>query len=155
MLDTPSPEPARRLPRIRNPRTQAKIRRDVIWQIGLPLGLAVVGGLVLLALVISPGGATTRSAWADVSIIFLIIPTALFGLISLALIAGLVFAAYYGLRELPFLFRIVQDYTVLASSKVRAGADKASGVVLSIRSFTTGVGRAARDVRDFFGRGGA
>jgi hypothetical protein len=154
MLEPPRPEQAHRLPRTRNPRTYAKIRRDVIWQMGLPLGLAVLAGIVLGVLVSLPGGAATRSAWADVSLIFLIIPTVLAGLIVLALVLGLCFAAYYGLRELPYLFRIVQDYAAQASAVVKTGADKASGVVLSIRSFGAGVSRAAKQVRQVLGLGG-
>ena len=154
MLEPPRPEHAHRLPRTRNPRTQAKIRRDVIWQMGLPVGLAVVAALVALGLVISPAGAVSRSAWADVSIIFLILPTALCGVIVLALVGALVAGAYFGLRELPFYARIVQDYAMRASTVVKTGADKASGVVLSIRSFGAGVSRAAKQVRQVLGLGG-
>jgi hypothetical protein len=152
--DSPLSEPKPGLPRIRNPRTQARLRRDAIWQIGLPIGLALAAGITLGVLVSIPGGAATRSAWADVSLMLLIVPIAMVGLILFALIAGLIFAAYYGLRELPFVFRIVQDYAALAAGHVKIGASKASGVVLSVRSFTTGVGRAAKGVRQFFGLGG-
>jgi hypothetical protein len=142
------------VPRVRNPRTQAKNRRDMIWQIAVPLGVAVVAALVPMVLLILPGGAPVRSVWADVSLIFLIIPTAFFGLVLLALVGALIFAAGYGLRELPFLFKRAQDFVALASYRVQAGADKASGVFLSIRSFTAGVRRAAKDVRGWFGLGG-
>jgi hypothetical protein len=142
------------LPRIRNPRTQARIRRDVVWQVGLPIGLALAAGTTLGVLASIPGGAGTRGAWADVSLMFLIVPLALTGLVLLALIVGLIVAAYYGLRELPYVFRIGQDYAALAADRVKAGAGKVSGVVLSIRAFTTGVGRAVKDVRQFLGLGG-
>ena len=152
--DVPASEPKPRLPRIRNPRTHARLRRDVIWQIGLPIGLALAAGITLGVLVSIPGGAATRSAWADVSLMLLIVPIVVVGLILLALIAGLVFAAYYGLRELPFVFRIAQDYAARAAGYVKTGAGKASGVILSIRAFTTGVGRAVKDVRQLLGLGG-
>jgi hypothetical protein len=142
------------VPRVRNPKTQAKARRDMIWQIAVPLGLAVVLAVVPMVLLVLPSGAPVRSAWADVSLIFLIIPTAFFGLVLLALVAGLIFAARYGLRELPFLFKRAQDFVALVSYRVQTGADKASGVFLSIRSFTAGVRRAVKDVRGWFGSGG-
>jgi len=152
--DSPDSEPKPRLPRIRNPRTQARLRRDVTWQIGLPIGLALAAGIALGVLASIPGGAATRSAWADVSLMLLIVPIAVVGLILFALIAGLIFAAYYGLRELPFVFRIAQDYAALAAGYVKTGAGKASGAILSIRAFTTGVGRAVKDVRQLLGLGG-
>jgi hypothetical protein len=126
----------------------------MIWQIAVPLGLAVVLAVVPMVLLVLPSGAPVRSAWADVSLIFLIIPTAFFGLVLLALVAGLIFAARYGLRELPFLFKRAQDFVALVSYRVQTGADKASGVFLSIRSFTAGVRRAVKDVRGWFGSGG-
>jgi hypothetical protein len=151
MMDA-APPSAPRIPRVRNPRTQALIRRDSLWQIFLPVALALVGVVVLGVLVVAPVGAGTRSAWADVSLIFLLIPTMmLFGLIVLALLAGLVVAVYYGLRELPFVARLGQEYVALAAVWVKTGAGKASDVVLSIRSFTAGVRRAAKDVRNLFG----
>ncbi len=152
--DRPASEPTPRLPRSRNPHTQARVRRDAIWQIGLPIGLAFAAGITLGVLVSIPGGAATRSAWADVSLMFLIVPIAVVGLILFALIAGLIFAAYYGLRELPFVFRIGQDYAALAAGYVKTGAGKASGVIVSINSFTASVGRAVKDVRQLLGLGG-
>jgi hypothetical protein len=130
------------------------MRRDVIWQMALPLGLAVAAVLVPMVLLIAPGGAPVRSVWADVALIFLIIPTAIFGLIALALLVGLIVAAVYGLRELPYLFKRAQDFVALVGYRVQAGAGKASGVFLSIQSLTAGVRRAADDVRGLFGSGG-
>ena len=51
-------------PRRRNPVTKAQIRRDTIWQILTPLGVAVVVVIVALVLVILPSGAATRSPLA-------------------------------------------------------------------------------------------
>lgn len=130
------------------------MRRDVTWQIALPLGLAVVAVLALMVLLILPSAAPVRSPWADVSLILLIIPTAVFGLVILALLVGLIYGAWYGLRELPFLFKRGQDIVALASYRVQAGAGKVSGVFLSIRSAAAGARRAAKGVSDFFNLGG-
>jgi hypothetical protein len=154
MTTPPRMRAAGPVPRVRNPRTQAQIRRDLIWQIAVPLGLAVAAALVLMVLIAAPVGAPVRSAWADVSLIFLIIPTALFGLVLLALTGGLIYAAWYGLRELPYLFKRIQDFAAVASYRVQTAADKASGVFLSIRSIAAGARRAAAGVRQTLGIGG-
>lgn len=133
--------------RLRNQRTQALIRRDVIWQIALPLGLAIVIVLVLMGLLIAPVGAPVRSVWADISLIFLIVPAALLGLIFLAITSGLIWLAAKGLTELPFLLKRAQDFVALAAYRVDGAASSVSNVFLSIRSIWAGARKAAADAR--------
>jgi hypothetical protein len=135
--------------KLRNQRTAALMRRDVIWQIALPLGLASLIVLVIAVLLIAPVGAPVRSVWADISLIFLIIPTGLFGLVAFALVAGLAYGLYWLLRELPYYAKIVQDFVALATYRVNTVAGKISDVILSIRSFWAGVRKAAADVRAY------
>ena len=141
------PRPAPPGARLRNQRTRALIRRDVAWQIALPLGLAVLVVLVLAVLLILPVGAPARSVWADISLIFLIIPTGLIGLVVLALVAGLVYGLMIVLRELPYYAKKAQDFVALATYRVSMVANKISNVILSMRSFWAGVRKAAADVR--------
>ena len=131
--------------RLRNQRTAALIRRDVIWQIGLPLAVAAI--IVLVALLILPVGAPVRSVWADISLIFLIIPTGLMGLIVLALFGGLVWVMIKVLRELPYYAKKAQDFVALATYRVNLVATKIANIILSIRSFSAGVRKAAANVR--------
>jgi hypothetical protein len=133
--------------RVRNTRTQALIRRDTIWQIGVPLGIALLIVLVLMALIALPLGAPVRSVWADISLIFLIIPTALTGLVLLAVLAGAIYGLNYLLRELPFFAKPVQDWMVLLSYRVSNVTERVANVFLSTRSFWAGVRRAAKDAR--------
>jgi hypothetical protein len=135
--------------RLRNQRTAALIRRDVIWQIGLPLGAAILIVLVLAGLLIAPVGAPVRSVWADISLIFLIIPTGLAALVALALIVGLAYLMFRLLRELPYYAKKAQDFVALATYRINNLAAKIANVVLSIRSFWAGVRKAAADVRGY------
>jgi hypothetical protein len=135
--------------KMRNQRTAALIRRDVIWQIGLPLGLAVLVVVVIAGLLIAPVGAPVRSVWADISLILLIIPTGLFGLVALALVGALVYGLILLLRELPYYAKLAQDFVALATYRVNMVAAKISNVVLSIRSFWAGARKAAAEVRAY------
>jgi hypothetical protein len=85
--------------------------------------------------------------WADISLIFLIIPTGLMGLVVLALVAGLVYGLMIVLRELPYYAKKAQDFVALATYRVSMVANKISNVILSMRSFWAGVRKAAADVR--------
>ena len=136
-----------RSPRARNPQTQAKIRRDTIWQIALPMGLALIVVLVLMVLLILPSGAGARGPWAAVSLMILIIPTAIAGLVVLALLAGANVGVWFGLSKLPPYFKVAQDYVALAGGYVQDAAKKASDAVVSTRSFVAGVKRAAAEAR--------
>jgi hypothetical protein len=152
LLMSYQPGTPRALPglRARNTRTQALIRRDVIWQIAVPLGLAILGVAVLAVLLILPGGAPYRSVWADISLILLIIPTALFAVIALAVLGGSVYGLRIGLRELPFLFKRMQDWTALFSYRATSATEKVANVVLTTRSAWAGARKAAADIRKIF-----
>ncbi len=133
-------------PRARNPLTQAQIRRDTWLLIVAPLALAAVAMIVLLVLISLPGGAGVRRPLADVSLMFLILPTALAGLIVLALLAGLNYGLWFGLRRLPPYFKIGQDYVALAAGRIQGYVKKASDAVIATRGASAAARRAAADL---------
>ncbi len=133
--------------RLRNQRTQALIRRDVIWQIMAPVAMAAVIVVVLLVLLILPVGAPVRSVWADVALIFLIMPAGVMGLLALGVLGGLVFVFSRVLREVPYYFKLGQDWAALAAYRVNGGAARVAGIIMSVRSAWAAARRAARDVR--------
>ena len=136
-------------PRRRNPVTRAQIRRDTIWQILTPLAVAVVVVIVALVLVILPGGAATRSPLAAVSLMLLIVPTVILGVLVLALLLGLNYGVWLGITRLPPYFKIAQDWVALLADRIQNAADSVSKVILKIRSTLAGVKRAANGVRGF------
>jgi hypothetical protein len=78
-------------------------RRQTLWQIWAPLGLFLVLILVLgvMAAVTTAQNSVMGTHFADISAVFLIIPAAFFGLVFLALFAGLIFALSKLLSALP------------------------------------------------------
>ncbi len=142
MATPPAPRP-----RPRNPETQARLRRDVLWQIYLPLGLAVLALLVVMGLTIFVAGMPTRSAWADVSTMYLIIFAAIGGVAVLALLAGLCAALWYLLRELPGYFKIVQDFMRLVAAQVAEISQKVAGVFITPRAYIAGAQKTVARAR--------
>lgn len=129
MLDQP---PA---PKIRNPHTHAQLRREVFWQITLPFALAVIVTFALVGLTISSANSPARSPLADVSVIFLIIPVAIWGIVFLALTAAACVGMIYALRELPPLFKQAQDFMVRVAAETNKYTTQAISGVYSVRSF--------------------
>jgi len=137
-------------PKLRNPRTAAKIRREVVWQIILPLSLAVILTLTLMGLIVVQRADPVRSPLANVSLILLIIPTALWGLVLLALTVGLCVGIIYALHELPPLFKQAQDFMTQVAIETNKYAAKVIDGVYSVRSFGGSAERAVAKIRSAF-----
>jgi len=137
-------------PKVRNVRTQASHRREAIWQIAVPSGLAAVAAVTLMVLVASPQGYEARSALADVSVIFLIIPAAMWGVALLVLLVGMCVGVWYLRRELPYLFKQAQDYAALAAHYAKVGSGRVAGSVMSVQSFVAAVQKTLDDIRSLF-----
>lgn len=138
-------------PKIRNLRTQALNRRETFWQITLPFALTVVGALTLMGLVIVGTAAPVRtSALADVSLMALILISAVAGVVVLALVTGLCVGVWFALRELPYLFKRAQDFAALMTQHTkRITAPLAEGV-LSAQSIIAAAQQAAISIRTLF-----
>src|SRR5262245_46667376 len=134
-------------PRPRNPASHARIRRDTWLQIAAPIVLATLVMVVLLVLVILPGGAVVREPLADVALTLLILPALIAGLLVIALLFGLVYVLLLGLTRLPPYFKIAQDYVALAAGKIQAAVKRASDGVLSVRASVAAAQRFGADLR--------
>lgn len=133
-------------PRTRNPHTQARFRSETLWQIAAPL--AVTGALALAAMVffILPQGAASRSPFADVSLMLLVLQAAFCGLTLFAVLATVVWLMTYVLRELPFYAKVGQEYATLMAYKTKLYTRKVNNVVLSVRALWAGTQKTAEEV---------
>lgn len=103
-------EPLKPLPP-RNPVTTRKHRREVFWQITLPLllGLFLIVALMVLAALQAAGSVNFSRRFADISLLWLIAPNLFLSLLNLALLVGLAAAATLLLHKLPPYARLAQD----------------------------------------------
>lgn len=132
--------------RERNPLTHARHRREVFWQITLPLLLGLVlfvGVSVLSAL----GNSGEVSRGADVALIWLILPLLVVGLIFLVVLAGLTYGLVFLIRGIPGYARQAQDLVALVADKTRQLGDAAVEPIYRLESFMAGVRAAQRGVR--------
>lgn len=115
----------------------AKHKRDVNRQIILPM---VLVSLIGLGIAVFSGFAATNnnpgvSLWADISIIWLIIPMMILALVILVLTLAMV----YGLKRLskimPYYTGLIQDYALWLSAEIKIWTEKIVQPVLTIKTW--------------------
>jgi hypothetical protein len=122
-------------------------RRQRTTQIILPVVISAVlmaGLIVLISLVtFRSGGDVGR--WAAISTIWIIIPTLLAGLITLAVLIGLIYLMAQALSALPRYSGLAQDYIYLVKAYIIRGANMAVEPVIAVDGFI-------EKIRTFFER---
>lgn len=119
----------------------------MLWQIYVPLGVAVLALLVVMGLTIFAAGMPTRSVWADVSAMYLIVFAVIGGLVVLVLLAGLGVGLWYVLRDLPGYFKIVQDFVRQVAAQVAEISQKVARVFITPRAYIAGAQKSVDSAR--------
>jgi hypothetical protein len=132
--------------RERNIVTMQRHRREMWLQITLPLVIGIFILLVFSVLVVLGENSDIRR-WADISMIWLIIPAMFFTFIGLLLLAGSVYLTVYLIIELPFL-----SYRFLLWLRSFQGlilnlSDRIVEPFFRIEGFKASVNAAARGLR--------
>jgi hypothetical protein len=120
----------------RNPVTHAKHRREVFWQITIPviIGVILIVGVAILIILASIGNFMVSSKLADISIIWLIIPAMIISLIVALILAGLVYLVYMALIYLPGISFKIGGIFDIVRLKVRQFSDLAVKPVVGAKS---------------------
>jgi hypothetical protein len=138
-MTLPTPTPAIQP----NPVTQAAHRKQMIWQVYVPLFVCIAALITGTVFAVS-GGAEQTGQWASVSIIFLILPALTAGMVGL-LINGLMI---YGLARLlkvvpPFSVKVQKLFAGI-SSKTTDISNKAVSPIIGISGWSAGAHRIFR-----------
>jgi uncharacterized membrane protein len=130
----------------RNLKTHAEHKREVFWQITLPLIIGILLLLAALSAIIfsATQPVTDVGRWADVSLMWLIIPTLFFALIILVIMIGLVYAISLLIRVIPRYTCIIQLYFEQAHGKVSQLTDLLVEPILRVNSLWASARRAGR-----------
>lgn len=137
--DTPRPLP-------RNPITHLRHRREVFWQITFPF---VVVTLILLVLAFLAAGLSPERAsrWADISLIWLIIPALLFSLLTMVFLGAGVYLITQLMRVLPFYFYRGHNWFLLVNLRVGRIGDKLTEPFLRLSAWKAGANALMRQAR--------
>jgi hypothetical protein len=124
-----------------------KHRKQVVWQVILPVVLTALLIVALIVLVnvatFNQGGDVAR--WAAISTIWIVIPIMIGMLLFLALLVGLVYLMKKLLDVTPTYTGMAQDYVHIAEGYVKRAADATVKPVFFLEGIRAGV-------RAFFGR---
>jgi predicted PurR-regulated permease PerM len=141
-MEQPTPQP----PKERNQIIYARHRKEVIWQIILPVLMGLVICLAL-SLVVTRMTNDQVSTWADISVIWLIIPALVGSLILSIIMAAAIYATYWLIRELPFYFFRAYTWLRMLNTQVSRVGDKAVEPFLRGHSFSASVRKLGSQVK--------
>ena len=129
------PSNSSRLPE-RNPETHAQHKKEVFWQITFPMLIGVVIMILMLVFVYLTitVGSSDLSRWADVSLIWLILPSLFLALIFMAFIAAFIYLISMVIHLTPRYSRLVHLYLELARSRVVQISDQITNPIVKTRS---------------------
>jgi len=141
-MNQPAPLP----PKERNPITHARHRKEVLWQIALPVAIGVV---ICLALAFLTTQMTNdqASTWADISVIWLIIPALAASMILAILMTGAIYAVTKLIQVLPFFFYQAHRWLLAFGVQVNRIGNKAVEPVLRAHSFSASVRKLGGQVK--------
>lgn len=128
----------------RNPVTHQIHRREVLWQVTVPLIVAILVVLALMALAVV-GSPASASTWADISLIWLIIPAMFGGLVVLIITAALAYGIIWLVRNVPIYTRKVQAFMANVAVMSKRIGDKVVAPIMAVQGFSASA-RAARQV---------
>jgi len=123
--------------------TAALHRRQVTWQVWVPLGifLVIILFLLVLATMGTANNPTVGMKWASISLIFLIIPTFFAGLVLLSFLGLIAFYLGKLLKVFPLYSLILRTYVYRASAAILKGLDQVVRPILAIQGWLASLER--------------
>lgn len=122
-------------------------RKERVSQIYLPMiitTLLLVGLIVLISIsTFNQGGDVGR--WAAISTMWVSLFILLGGLITLAILGGLIYLMARALKGLPYYTGVAQDYVQIARGYILSGAEMVTKPIIAADSFLA-------NLKAFFGR---
>lgn len=119
----------------------ARHRKQMLWQVWIPLVASIVITLALAALTIvgAVQGNSQVERWANISAVWVILPVLISGLLLLALIAGLAYGISKLLKKMPDWLLRAQLFMLRLALGIRRAADKATTPVFATNTFSARV----------------
>ncbi len=125
--------------RLRNPDAYTRFRSDVFRQITIPVVFSFLVVLALAILAIYPATAMQDSLWADIALIFLILPVIFVFILMIVTLAVSVYLTTWLIKELPAYFYQVSHWLLLINGKIQTIGSAITEPFIRFHSFLASV----------------
>lgn len=117
-----------------------KHHRQTTWQILIPLIIASVLILFLSikVVIITSSGTMTGLHWANISIIWLIIPFLYWGILALVILIAVIYGLSKMIQTLPYYSLKARFYSNHVKQIICCGADQSVQPILTIKGWRAG-----------------
>ena len=132
--------------RERNPVTYQRHRRQVLRQITIPLVIGIIFVVILVGLTLAATWSQT-SLWADISIIWLIIPAFILSVLATILLVGLTYGCIMLIRNLPYYSNLLHGYVFQVVWRVKKVNDVAVEPILRLEGLKASTRRLVYIIR--------
>ena len=115
----------------------AQHRRQMIWQVWVPIiaSIIIVLAVAILAIVGTVQGSSLINQWGNISAIYCIIPILVTGLVLLALNGGIIYGLGKLYKKMPLWMFIVRMRAAQMAVLVRRASNSAVQPVMAVNSF--------------------
>lgn len=139
-MDTDTPHPIK----MKNLETRQKHRKEVIWQIFLPLAVGVL--LILILMAVSVSSAVNQSRLADISLMWIILPNLFVALFVIVLLAGMIYGIIKLTSVLPYYLYKVQVFFNQIKAQIQKMDDRMVEPVIKGKSVSASLKKLARQL---------
>ncbi len=132
----------------KKPTPTAEHRRQMIWQVWVPLiaSILVVLAVEILAIIGAAHGSPLVDHWGAIAAILIIIPVLLVLLVILGIVGGMVYGVSRLLKPLPGWMLKAQLFMVRLALIIRRASDSATKPVVAASTFSARVSRLWNDI---------
>ena len=118
-------------------------KKQRFWQILAPIllgGMITLAAAVLMVLALTGGvSGINLSQVADTSLIWLILPVVVLGVVFGLIVFGMIYAAARLLNVLPYYTFLIQQYAALIEAKIKLWMKKGMDPVITVESVKSAV----------------
>ena len=129
----------------RNQITYRRHRREVFWQVTVPIAVGIIL-LAALAYLVTQTTSDQASVWADISAIWLIVPVMMISLLSLVLLFASIYLNVRLIRILPYYSLQVQKWFSLLAAQISRLDNRAVEPILRFQGFRASITVLGRNI---------
>lgn len=115
-------------------------RQDFIWKILVPIVIALLV-VIATSVFVATGNSGTASLWADISMIWLLIPLLFFSFIFLLILAGIIYGMAMLLKVTPIYTQKLYKLIRLLTQKIDTISDEIAKPIFFVEGISASIKR--------------